>query len=129
MSLTDSLPMFSNTLLTGLAWFLFLSVVLYFTRVPAHRAIVTLCRVLDEAMRLASGSILGAEKRLAERNRDVLLAIGREAADASPCGAQASPAMQTKASKRRDFLIRVPRPRSTSLARPRARRTRRSRNL
>ena len=39
MSLTESLPMFSNTLLTGLVWFLLLSVVLYFTRAPAHRAI------------------------------------------------------------------------------------------
>ncbi|MBT5051256.1 MAG: hypothetical protein HOM58_22360 [Rhodospirillaceae bacterium] len=79
MSLADSLPMFSDTLLTGLVWFLLLSVVLYLTRAPAHRAIVTLCRVLNEAMQLASGSILGAEKRLAERNRDVLLAVGREA--------------------------------------------------
>lgn len=79
MSLADSLPMFSDTLLPGLVWFLLLSVVLYLTRTPAHRAIVTLCRVLNEAMQLASGSILGAEKRLAERNRDVLLAVGREA--------------------------------------------------
>lgn len=81
MSLTDSLPMFSNTFLTGVLWFVLLSVVLYFTRVPAHRAIVTLCRVLGEAMQLASASVLGAEKRLADRNRDVLLSIGREAAE------------------------------------------------
>lgn len=81
MSLTESLPMFSNALLTGAVWFLLLSVVLYFTREPAHRAITTLCRVLNEAMQLASGSILGAEKRLVARNRDVLLSIGREAAE------------------------------------------------
>ena len=81
MSLAESLPMFPNTFLTGVVWFLLLSVVLYFTRAPAQRAIATLCRVLNEAMQLASDSILGAESRLAARNRDVLLATGRAASE------------------------------------------------
>jgi hypothetical protein len=83
MSLAESLPMFPNTFLTGVVWFLLLSVVLYFTRAPAHRAISTLCQVLNEAMQLASDAMLGAESRLAARNRDVLLATGREASERS----------------------------------------------
>lgn len=81
MPLAESLSMFPDAFLTGIVWFLILSVVLYFTRAPAHRAIVTLCRVLNEGMQLASHSILGAESRLAVRNREVLLAAGREAAE------------------------------------------------
>jgi len=81
MQFGESMQMFPDAFLRGAVWFLFLSVVLYFTRAPAHRAIVTLCKVLNEAMQLASASILGAEHRLAARNREVLLAFGREAAE------------------------------------------------
>ena len=71
MSIAESMQIFPNAFMNGVAWFLLLSVVLYFTRAPAHRAIVTLCRVFNEAMQLASASILGAEGRLAARNREV----------------------------------------------------------
>lgn len=81
MPLADLLPVFPSAFLTGIVWFVLLSAVLYFTRAPAHRAIGTLCRVLDEAMRLAADAIRGAESRLAARNREVLLAAGREAAE------------------------------------------------
>jgi len=81
MPMFESMQMFPDSFLKGVVWFLLLSVALYFTRAPAHRAIVTLCRVLNEAMQLASNSILGAEGRLAARNREVLLAFGREASE------------------------------------------------
>ena len=81
-SLVETLsPMFPNSALTGIVWFLLLSLMLYFGRGPAQRSIATLCRVLKEAMQLASDSILSAEASLAARNRTVLLAMGREAAE------------------------------------------------
>ena len=53
-------------------------VLLYVSRQPAHRAIISLSRVVHNAMRLSANSILIVEKRLATRNREVLLAAGRE---------------------------------------------------
>lgn len=53
-------------------------VTLYVSRQPAHRAIISLSRVVHNAMRLSANSILSVEKRLANRNREVLLAAGRE---------------------------------------------------
>ena len=66
----------------ALTWFLVVLLVMlsmYFARVHAHRAILSLGRALHRALRLASSSILLAEKRLTLRNREVLLAAGREA--------------------------------------------------
>jgi len=54
-------------------------VVLYISRRPAHRAIISLTRVVHNAMRLSAKSVMIVESRLANRNREVLLAAGREA--------------------------------------------------
>lgn len=62
-------------------WVLLLSISLYFARVPAHRAILSLSRVISNGMRIASASVMKAEKKLIERNREVLLAQGREASE------------------------------------------------
>lgn len=62
-------------------WVLLLSISLYFARVPAHRAILSLSRVISNGMRIASASVMKAERKLIERNREVLLAQGREAAE------------------------------------------------
>ncbi len=59
-------------------WFLFLIVMLYLARFPAHRTIISLCRIIHGGMRVASRSLLFAEGRMASRNREVLLAAGRE---------------------------------------------------
>ncbi len=78
---------FSSLMITGdpvssaLIWFVALTVLLYIARTPAHHAISSLCRVLHTAFRLSSRSVLHAEKRLAVRNREVLLGYGREAAE------------------------------------------------
>ena len=67
-----------------LTWFtviLLTVLALYLTRGPAHSAIQSLCRVLHAALRMASISVFRAESRLAERNREVLLAAGREASE------------------------------------------------
>jgi len=54
-------------------------IILYISRRPAHRAIISLSRVVHNAMRLSAKSVMSVEARLANRNREVLLAAGREA--------------------------------------------------
>lgn len=53
--------------------------ILYLARHTAHQAIRTATGALSHGLRLASHSVSHAEMRLAERNREVLLAAGREA--------------------------------------------------
>ncbi|MGH8309690.1 MAG: hypothetical protein ACRETX_07835, partial [Steroidobacteraceae bacterium] len=53
--------------------------ILYLARHTAHQAIRTATGALSHGLRLASHSVTHAEMRLAERNREVLLAAGREA--------------------------------------------------
>ncbi len=79
MSLTDLLNIVPGyPLLSILIWFVVAVAMLYFARYPAHRAIKSLSRVIHNGMRLASRSVLLAEERLVHRNKEVLLAAGRE---------------------------------------------------
>jgi hypothetical protein len=64
---------------SAVLWFVFLVVVLYLARRTAHQAIHTATGALAHGLRLAAHSIAHAELRLAARNREVLLAAGREA--------------------------------------------------
>jgi hypothetical protein len=52
---------------------------LYLARMPARRAISALTRIFHNALRLTAQAINRAEQGMAERNRAVLLAAGREA--------------------------------------------------
>ena len=67
--------------LSGLIWFFLVLLVMYFARTPAHFSISAFCRVFRNAMRLTARSVMDGEKRLANRNREVLLAQGREAVE------------------------------------------------
>ena len=79
MSLTDLLNIVPGyPLLSILIWFVVAIAMLYLARYPAHRAIKSLSRVIHTGMRLASRSVLLAEERLVHRNKEVLLAAGRE---------------------------------------------------
>ncbi len=62
-------------------WIIILAVSLYLARSPAHRAITSLSEVLHYAFRIAAQSTRLAEEKLAQRNREVLLAAGREASE------------------------------------------------
>ena len=53
--------------------------VLYLARPIAHQAIRAISDALHSALRMGSRSVRQAEERLARRNREVLLATGREA--------------------------------------------------
>ncbi|MBN1141701.1 MAG: hypothetical protein JXB25_07920 [Deltaproteobacteria bacterium] len=57
-------------------------VLLYLVRNQAHKSIRAFCRVINNAMRLCASSVLQAEKRLAQRNREVLLAGGMKEVEA-----------------------------------------------
>jgi hypothetical protein len=59
-------------------WVALAMMALYLARVPAHRAIRAGARVLTHAMRLSARSLVHAQERLSERNRDVLLTLGEQ---------------------------------------------------
>ena len=65
--------------LSALLWIVLVVAALYFARPTAHKLIFAAGNSLHKMFRTASVSVTGAERGLAERNRDVLLAAGREA--------------------------------------------------
>ena len=52
---------------------------LYLARDTAHRVILTLFQALHDALKLGAQALNSGEGRLSARNREVLLAAGREA--------------------------------------------------
>lgn len=52
---------------------------LYFARGPAHQLLLAAAGALSRGLRVASHSVIRAQERLGARNREVLLAAGREA--------------------------------------------------
>ncbi len=64
-----------------LIFIMLVSIALYLAREPFHRAIRSLSRVVHNGMRLAARSVKISEARLVERNRDVLIAEGKENAE------------------------------------------------
>lgn len=79
--------MYMNSLLTFTPWpavsatimLTLLIAALYLARHTAHQAIHAFTSALARGLRLAAHSVTHAEERLSARNRDVLLAAGREA--------------------------------------------------
>ena len=81
MSFMDFYMIVPSAFVSGLIWFVILAVFLYIARDPAHHAINALSRVLHNAMRLSAIAVLRWENWMLQRNKDVLLAQGREAAE------------------------------------------------
>lgn len=79
MSMTSLLAFTPWPPLSALILLMLLVTALYLARGTAHQAIHALAMALSRGFRLASHAVACAEKRLAARNRDVLLAAGREA--------------------------------------------------
>jgi hypothetical protein len=65
--------------LSALLWIVLAVTTLFFARDSAHKAIRASAATMHQSLRFASKSISRAETRLRERNREVLLAAGREA--------------------------------------------------
>lgn len=72
LSLFDPATWFTVALLMALA---------YFARSPAHRAILSLTRILHGGLRMGALALGRTEEGLHRRNREVLLASGREASE------------------------------------------------
>src|SRR5246127_780553 len=79
MSMTSLLGFTPWPPLSALILLMLLVTALYLARGTAHQAIHALAGALSRGFRLASYAVACAEKRLTTRNRDVLLAAGREA--------------------------------------------------
>ena len=65
--------------LSALLWMVLVVTALYFARPTAHLLLLSLGSGLHRIFRTGSQSLSNAEHGLAERNREVLLAAGREA--------------------------------------------------
>ena len=76
--MSDMLMITPSPVLSGIIWFIVLVVAMYFSRTHAHQAIRSFSRVLHFAFRLTAASIMRGEKKLLERNREVLLTQGKE---------------------------------------------------
>ena len=79
MSLNALLAITPWPIFSAIIWIVLLVAILYFARRTAHQAIRTTSGALSNGLRIAAHSVSHAEARLAERNREVLLAAGREA--------------------------------------------------
>ncbi len=64
--------------MSALLWIVLIVTALYFARPTVHQFILATGDALHKAFRTASQSVANAEQGLAERNREVLLAAGRE---------------------------------------------------
>ena len=78
MSFEQAFMITPNPALSGVIWFVILSALLYVARQPAHQAILSLTGAFYRGLRIAAQSIRRAEQNFSLRNREVLLAHGRE---------------------------------------------------
>jgi hypothetical protein len=79
MSMTSLLTFTPWPALSALILLMLLIAALYLARDTAHQAIQTAAGALARGLRVAAHSVTRAQERLAARNRQVLLAAGREA--------------------------------------------------
>ncbi|MDZ7668220.1 MAG: hypothetical protein U5Q16_01945 [Gammaproteobacteria bacterium] len=77
---TNELFMLTDSVvLSAVIWAAIVMTVMYLGRAQAHQSITTLARMLHNVLRLAAFGLRRAEQHLETRNREVLLAAGREA--------------------------------------------------
>jgi hypothetical protein len=81
MSFMDIYMIVPSAFASGMIWFVLVAVLLYIAREPAHQAISSFVHVVHNAMRLSASAVARTERRMIQRNKDVLLAQGREAAE------------------------------------------------
>ena len=62
-------------------WFVIALVALFLARKPVHQGIYAFARFFHQSFRLGANAVAAAEARLQLRNREVLLAAGREATE------------------------------------------------
>jgi len=70
-----------NVVVSAIIWAVLAMVLIYIARNPAHRMIEAFFATAKQAFQQAADAVQGSGKRLAERNQEVLVAAGREAAE------------------------------------------------
>ncbi len=81
MTIANMLSITPSPFVSVLIWILLILAALYFARRPFHRAVGAFSKIIYNALRLTSASVVQAEKRLIRRNREVLIAAGLENAE------------------------------------------------
>ncbi len=81
MAFTELLNVTDSSSLNFLIWFMVIVCMLYFARKFAHEAILSFCKIFRNGLRLMAKSALLAEKKVSERNREVILTTGKEAVE------------------------------------------------
>ena len=81
MTFANMLSITPSPFLSVMIWIVLILAALYFARRPFHRAVGSFSKILHNAMRLTAASVLQAEKKLSQRNREVLMAAGLENAE------------------------------------------------
>ncbi len=82
MTFTKSFSVITeNPAISVLIWIILLLAALYFARKPFQRVVKTFFKVINNAMRYSASSVLLVEKRLVQRNREVLVTEGLENAE------------------------------------------------
>jgi hypothetical protein len=81
MTIANMLSITPSPFLSVLIWIVLILAALYFARKPFHRVVGAFSKIIYNAMRLASASVLLAENRVVKRNREVLMAAGLENAE------------------------------------------------
>ncbi|HEY9182748.1 MAG TPA: hypothetical protein VIQ99_06080 [Gammaproteobacteria bacterium] len=79
MTLESLLAITPFPAVSALLWVVVTMAVLYLARNSAHHVLLTLCQALHDMLNLAVQAITTSEKKLLQRNHEVLLAAGREA--------------------------------------------------
>jgi hypothetical protein len=79
MGFADLLSITPYPAVSAIIWLVFGIAALYLARDSAHRVILTVCHALHDVLKLAAQALTSGENRLGARNREVLLAAGREA--------------------------------------------------
>ena len=82
MTTTAFLPSIAaSPFLSTFIWIILILVTMYLARRPFHRCMASFSRIVRNSLRLFAASVKLAEKRLNDRNRDVLLSAGRQHAE------------------------------------------------
>ncbi len=82
MSFSEILYLWSaSAAISAVIWAVLLTLLAYFARDPMHNMIDAFSSVAKSAFQQAADALSNAEKRLAERNTEVLIAAGREASE------------------------------------------------
>ena len=81
MPVANMMSITSNPFLSMMIWIVLVLATLYFARKPFHRSVGSLAKIVHNAMRLTASSVITAEKKLSQRNREVLVATGLQKAE------------------------------------------------